>query len=223
MTPEKQEIERVHCNQCRQETKHFVVAKRVQRGNAPVDKNNPLCEISVSWVTTYTMLECCGCENVTLRRLFCFSEWAPDEYEEDYYPPPISRSMPIWNADLPDEWRELLKEVYAALHPNSGCLALMGTRTLVELYMNDQAGDVGGFAQKVKMLEQQGLISKPNKIFLETALDAGHAAAHRGHKPEIDELNQVMDIVENLLQGYVLVKTAENLKKKTPARNRKKK
>ena len=67
-------------------------------------------------------------------------------------------------------------------------------------------------------LEKQGLISKPNKEFLETALEAGHAAAHRGHKPKVDEVNQVIDIVENLLQSYVLVNVTEELKQKIPAR-----
>jgi len=209
-------ISKAHCNKCLQETKHFVVAERVNSGSESVDPRDPYCRHEVSWKTTYKMLECCGCENISLQRKFYFSEY--DEIEEEYYPPQISRQLPKWLNELPDEWCGLLKEVYLALHADSRRLALMGARTLIDLYMNEQLGDIGGFAQKIKKLELEGLISKPNKEILEAALDMGHAAAHRGHKARVNEVNQVIDIVENLLQNCVLTTAAENLKSKTPQR-----
>ncbi|WP_279455762.1 DUF4145 domain-containing protein [Aeromonas veronii] len=72
--------------------------------------------------------------------------------------------------------------------------------------------------KKLSTLEERGLISKPNKEYLEAALNAGHAAAHRAHKAKVAEVNQVIDIVENLLQNYVLKEAAKNLKAKTPSR-----
>jgi len=208
-------IQKVHCNKCLQETKHFIIAERISSGCQPAN-NDPHCEYEISWSTIYKMLECCGCENITMQRTFHFSEY--DEVEEEYYPPQISRKLPKWHNELPEEWSELLKEIYTALHADSRCLVLMGTRALVDLYLNEQLGDVGGFAQKIKKLEKEGLISKPNKIVLDAALEAGHAAAHRGYKAKVSEVNQVIDIVENLLQSYFLMSTAENLKAKTPLR-----
>ncbi|MGB5444810.1 MAG: DUF4145 domain-containing protein, partial [Psychromonas sp.] len=76
-----------------------------------------------------------------------------------------------------------------------------------------------GFAKKLACLKDKGLISEPNKEYLDAALEAGHAAAHRAHKASIAEVNQVIDIVENLLQNYVLKESAENLKTKTPSRS----
>ncbi len=208
-------IQKNHCNKCLQETKHFIVAERVSSGSQPAN-DDPHCEYEISWSTIYKMLECCGCENVALQRTFHFSEYS--EVEEEYYPPQISRKLPKWHNELPEEWYELLKEVYTALHADSRCLVLMGARALVDLYMNKQLGDIGGFAQKIRKLEEDGLISKPNKIVLDAALEAGHAAAHRGYKPKANEVNQVIDIVENLLQSYILTSTAEKLKEKTPSR-----
>ncbi|PHR29304.1 MAG: hypothetical protein COA36_03645 [Desulfotalea sp.] len=205
-----------HCNKCLQETNHFVIAMREHSDSESIDPHGPY---SIDWSTTFTMLECCGCENVTLKRRFYFSEWDDDEIK--YFPPQVSRQLPRWHDELPKEWVELIKEVYTALHADSRRLVLMGARALVDLYMNHQLGDTGGFQQKIKQLASEDLISKPNKECLEAALDAGHAATHRGYNPRVYEVNQVIDIVENLLQNYVLKSAAENLKEKTPARSEK--
>lgn len=213
MINEKFAIQKAHCNKCLQETKHFVIAERSNAGSECVDVFH---HIEVSWNTTYTMLECCGCEHISLQRKFYFSEY--DEIEIEYYPPQISRKIPKWCGELPSEWTELLNEVYLALHADSRRLALMGARALVDLYMSEKLGDIGGFSQKIKKLEADGLISKPNKSVLEVAFEVGHAATHRGHKAKANEVNQVIDIVENLLQSYVLEESADNLKSKTPQR-----
>lgn len=213
MNDEKLEIQKAHCNSCLQQTKHFIVAERCNEGSEIVDDGR----YEISWKTTYKMLECCGCENVSLQRKFYFSEY--DDVEVEYYPPQISRQIPKWSDELPPEWSELLKEVYLALHADSRRLALMGARTLVDLYMSEKLGDIGGFSQKIKKLETDGLISKPNKAVLDAALEVGHAATHRGHKARANEVNQVIDIVENLLQSHVLAASADNLKSKTPQRS----
>lgn len=212
MNDERLEIRKAHCNKCLRETKHFVVAERCNSGSEEVGNGH----YEISWKTTYKMLECCGCEDVSLQRMFYFSE--SDDVDVEYYPPQISRQIPKWSEELPREWSELLKEVYLALHADSRRLALMGARALVDLYMIEKLGDIGGFAQKIKRLETDGLISRPNKEVLDAALEIGHAATHRGHKARADEVNQVIDIVENLLQSHVLAASAENLKSKTPQR-----
>ncbi|BCO13546.1 hypothetical protein RIMD111065_19020 [Aeromonas hydrophila] len=219
MTDASMKIVKAHCNKCLHETKHLVVAERNNRGSEQADPNDPYAHYEISWCTTYTMLECCGCESVSLKREFYFSEW--DATEVEYYPPQVSRQLPRWYEELPGEMDELLQEVYSALHADSRRLALMGARTLVDMYMNEQLGDIGGFEKKLSVLEESGLISKPNKEYLDAALDAGHAAAHRAHKARVVEVNQVIDIVENLLQNYVLKEAAKNLKAKTPSRKSK--
>ena len=214
MEKEEMKIEKVHCNGCLHTTKHYVIAERVNADSECVDA---AMQIYMNWSTTYTMLECCGCANVTLRRKFYFFEW--EDIEIEYFPPAISRQLPRWHDSLPKEIQELLKEVYTALHADSRRLAIMGARTIVDLFMTDQVGDIGGFAKKLNELEIKGFVSKKNRKVLEAALEAGHAAAHRGHKPKTDEVSQVIDIVENLIQFYVLEESAKNLKGKTPLRS----
>lgn len=216
--PLKKIIERVHCNGCHQATRHLVVGQRTQDGFDPFE-DDP--SIGVSWSHRYTLLECQGCEAVVLRRIIWFSEW--DEAQETFFPPRISRIMPLWKDRLDKAQQSLLQEIYAALHADSPTLATMGARALVDMVMNDEVGDIGGFAAKMKEMKTSGVISQRNADTLEAALDAGHAAAHRGHRPHLDQVEQVMDIVENLLHTTILKNAASILKASTPKRAPKKK
>lgn len=209
---------KVHCNKCLQKTRHELVAERVKHGSEIYSDNlNPMYpDFEIMWRDTYRMLQCLGCENVTLQKEFWFSE--RDGVDEEFYPPRIARKLPDWHDDLPGEWEELLVEVYQALHTDSRRLAMMGARTLVDLYLNEQVGDIGGFAAKLKKLKDNNLISTPAKDILEAALDVGHAASHRAHKPSSKDVSQVIDIVENLLHQHTLVNTSEELRASTPRR-----
>ena len=96
---------------------------------------------------------------------------------------------------------------------------MMGARALIDMVMVDQVGDSGSFGQNLKQLHDGGFVSVRNREFLDAAFDAGSAAAHRGHTPDVYEVNAVMDIVENLLHSfYVLPRMAQNLKAITPPR-----
>lgn len=212
--------ERVHCNECGQETRHEVICEHGQHGSEPVDTGNPYDDVSVSWDTTHTMLECRGCGNVTLRRTYVFSEWNPGEAQIDYFPPHLFRKKPGWADELSKDEQSILTEVYAALASDSRRLALMGERTLVDMFIVRKIGDQGTFVQKLKKLEEQGYLSARNRDLLDAALNAGHAASHRGYLPNREQLSTVMDIVENLLQSDLLAKQVKQLRKATPKRKR---
>ena len=203
----------VHCNQCLRKTRHEVIAMRELEEQEDVEPG-----FWIDWITTYTMLECRGCGAVTLGRRLVSPTLNIDD--TNYYPPPISRQIPRWHYELPNDFRDLLKESYAALQAGSKRLAIMGARSLVDLFMNTAVGDVGGFQQKLDKLVKGGFLSKQNRDVLETALETGHAVVHRGHEPHRDDVNLVFDIVENLLQTMVLQNKSEQLKKRTPKRKK---
>ena len=215
MGPKSEEkIENVHCNRCLHTTKHFVVAERKKMETEENDEGH---ETSAVW--RYTMLECCGCGEATLREVF---DWSDEGVEEvNFYPPQVSRQQPRWQLALPYELRDLLKEIYSALHSDSRRLVLMGARTLVDIFMNDKVGDIGGFAPKLDALVKDGYLSIKSKDVLKAALEAGDAAAHRGYNPKRQEVIHVLDIVENLIQSYALEESAGSLKNTTPSRQRK--
>lgn len=218
MATDESKVVRAHCNSCGQATRHEVVAQRTGEIHDTVTWSDGRTE-GVVWHMTSEMLECCGCGTVTLRR----TDYCPDlsHEETEYYPPRVSRRFPHWFAGLPDmALRPLLREVYAALHADSRRLAMMGARALIDLVMLDKVGDTGTFGVKLDALVSNGYVSVLNREFLEAALEAGHAATHRGYEPTVDEINRVMDIIENLLQAvYVLKDAADKLKKATPKRS----
>jgi hypothetical protein len=87
--------------------------------------------------------------------------------------------------------------------------------------MLEKVGDIGSFAVKLEKLESEGFIGRKQKEFLSAVLDAGNAAAHRGHAASASEIEYAMDIVEHLLQAiYILEDAAQVLREKTPPRQR---
>lgn len=210
-----------HCNKCGQETKHDVLMERKHRASEMVDLHN---DIEVSWSTTYLMLECRGCEEVSL----CRTTWCSEDDPMDspppstYFPPRVSRHKPAWMDRLavPEEYECLLDEIYIALHADSRRLAAMGARALIDAYITRRVGDQGDFAKGLKKLVEKNHIREAQREIVAAAVDAGNASAHRGHCPSANDINVVIDIVENLIHNELLADPAAALRQTTPPRPR---
>ena len=133
MATGKSEALKAHCNQCRQTTNHRVLMCRVHTGSDD--------EQGFSWKTEYSMLECCGCDEVMLKRVHYFSE-DPDA-SVSFFPPPASRWVPKWRWKLPIPIAKLIGEVYTALQADGLSLAMMGARAIIETAMVKKVGASG--------------------------------------------------------------------------------
>lgn len=207
-----------HCNECGHETKHDLLIE-IDRSRSFGDDGYTV-EVGSRW----TVLQCRGCEDVSLKRFDWCSEDDPHDgpHRPTYFPPRVSRRKPAWIAhlDVPRGYVELLDEIYTALHADSRRLAMMGARALIDLVVVNAVGDKGSFANGLEALVSANLISKRDREIVEAAIDAGHASAHRGHQASPDEVNLVIDIVERLLQTELLASQARELKSNTPQRPR---
>lgn len=205
-----------HCNECGQETKHDVVHQADRRRTYDDDR------YSVDVGSVWKVLQCRGCEEVTLRRI----DWCSEDDPMDgpgpatYFPPRVSRRKPAWASryDLPSEYLGLLEETYTALHADSRRLAMMGARALIDAVIRRNAGEQPNFSRGLDALAAKYLISEQDRGIIEAAVDVGHASAHRGHKPTPDDVNVVIDIVERLIHTEILAEQAQELKKSTPPR-----
>jgi hypothetical protein len=203
---------RAACRRCLRTTKHLTLAMRETSHSEDVQGYGP-----IQWSDRYEMLECAGCESVTLRHTHWFSE-EPDVVVV-LYPPAVSRRSPNWKHKLPSRISSLMDEIYNALHSDSRRLALMGARTVLDIVLSEKIGEAGGFDSKLAKLEESGFVGTQSLEYLKAALEAGHAASHRGFDPKKDQLAHVMDIIENMLQTiYVLDQSAMELRKATPRR-----
>lgn len=220
-------IVKAHCNKCRGLTNSWVRAEHTVTGN-----DGP-----ISWSDSFEVLQCCGCDTLSVRQEHWFSEWDEMDYDEYgrlvmrpgikevYYPAPTLRVKPEWFDTLADEvLRNVLEELYAALNAGLNVLASVGARTLL-----DRAGYLlirdprGGFEGKLSALQTGGHISAQEKTTLEAVADAGSASAHRGYTPTVERLGHIVDIIENFLhRAFVLAGAAEEIRKATPARHKSK-
>lgn len=135
-----------------------------------------------------------------------------------------SLSIPPWHQNLAPIVQSLMEEVYYGLQKEMRVLPSIGLRTVIDVVCSELAGDIGGFVQKLNKLERDKHITPKNKELLESALEVGHASAHRGHFPELADLHSVLDIVNHLLKEvYILGPKSLRLKSVTPQRKRKNK
>lgn len=208
---------KAHCNLCRRETNHSELFKGEYSDEFTSE------DTRVRYSVTTRVLACRGCGTTVMQKNAWNSEGTAEPDEPRFYPPPSSRPIPPWLSRLSFEIYSFAHEVYGALNGGHLRLALIGCRTLLDLFILKHVGDVGTFAQKLDALETKGFVSEKNRTVLEVALDAGSAAAHRGHRPSAEDLSHVVDIVENLLQSVALKDRAKALRKSIPRYRRRRK
>jgi len=205
-----------HCNRCGDETQHFIVGAAERRRSSEEDR------YSVDWGTTWQLLQCCGCEEASMTRVNWCSEDDPYESRDtDYFPPRVSRQKPAWLTKHPElnDYIQLFEEIYTALHADSRRLAMMGARAVIDLAVARMLGeDPGNFTQGMNELVAANRMTSEERELIDAAFDAGSAAMHRGHQPEVDDVNTAIDIVERVVHAEVLKKKAKALADATPKR-----
>jgi hypothetical protein len=212
------ETTKAHCNKCGGATNHDLLA---------VEKQEDVSEEDDYYLDLYEMLKCRGCETVTMRHT---RKWGKDEPPSIvYYPPVISRRTPFWVYDdlyelvsleaVPRPICDLMGEVYTAVQNASLRLAAMGIRAALERVMIDRVGDGGSFKANMDAFQGAGYLSLRQAMSLDSILEAGHAAIHRGWEPSNNDIITLLDVAESLIETvYLHEHPARDLDKKLPKR-----
>jgi len=215
---------KAYCYNCGGERRAYV------RANHERSDSDHIVDFSI----TFTIAECCGCQSIFVQRRDWCSEWEGMEYhpvtgqimrtsgaEYTYWPPPTTREKPNWIDQLRDDTlRSVADEAYIALNAGLSVLSAIGMRTLLDRAMLLCVGDIGGFAQKLKKMVDEGYIGADEKAILEKTTDAGSAAAHRGYAPDPQSLSTIAETVENFLhKTFILPDAVKELSAKTPSRS----
>jgi hypothetical protein len=221
------------CPSCGPHRKADVLTRHVQ-GPDYDDERYPGDEDTID---DYRILKCRGCEGVYVQRVtFTYDvnlvgkddfdprtgEYNPQfDPTTTYWPAPRRRKPPDWLVKVSDQVvRGLLEEVYTALDADLRSIAAMGLRAALDRTF-DLAGahPADGFAQKLAVLEAHGVIAAKEKEVLVIITDAGSAAAHRGWKPEPEQLDNILDTTQGLLHRVALLgPAARKLKRRVPPR-----
>lgn len=120
------------CRRCMNPTRHDVLA--VKSVDDAVERDDGWDLISR---TTFSMVQCRGCEAVSLVEREDYPAYQGN-VRAYYYPPPLARRIPQWHyllAARDGEMRKLLEEVYSALRADTRRLALMGVRAIVDMLL----------------------------------------------------------------------------------------
>lgn len=219
-------VEKYFCNSCQQKTNHSI------RGDFSRTEDDPIAP--VSFFQQMLIVECRGCEHLSFVERTHISEDTDHVFDQDLqdwkevgifnetiYPPVTFRARPSWFDDLPDPTlREISQEIYTALHSSSMFLATFGARTMIDRLIVLTVGDKGNFDKGLKALMESQRLSQHERDILEPVLQAGHAAAHRGWVPTVEQFKTILDTVEGLLHRLlVLPKLAEELEEAVPKRH----
>ena len=202
----------VHCNRCHAETHHALRGECKKTDRCFDDASR----IEIQFSETYTLLQCQVCGQGRLQVVLWNSE--NDESPPTFFPPPECRRPPDWLKDIEQQLRALLKEVYAALDAGMYAIALMGIRSVLDVWVSSQTSGRKDFPKKLENLVQLGSLSAKQAEILKDVFDAGSAAAHRGYAPSLTDALAATEAVENLLHQHALVPRVEALKGNTPQR-----
>jgi hypothetical protein len=196
--------------------------------------------------TIWRILRCRGCYNVFCQTVFVFSEDSSCVINEigeiceilnettRYWPAPAKRTKPEWFDDLHhiesarEKLAKPLSELYGALDADLPMLSGIAVRTCFEIV----AESLGvprelTFKEKIKKLVEIGKLDASAQEAISTAIEAGHAATHRGWVPDPYDLKVLVDILEAFVADTVISparvqrmgEEAARLKKRIPTRN----
>lgn len=126
---------------------------------------------------------------------------------------------PDWLHSLQEPLREVMDEVYRGVDLDLRAISAMGIRAVIDMVLVALVGDVGGFEKKLNQMVAKGLLTEMSRPHMLAAIEAGNAAAHRGHIPDRVDVLTLLKICENLLYEHLIMPgQALRLRANTPAR-----
>ncbi len=210
-----------YCRKCSQHTDAEKNAEILAKHSSYFESDDGYVDAT----TYYYVIRCEGCEQISFLEEFYFSEdEPPDRPRITYWPPKELRRRPSWLNDIwePRSVRLLFDELYKALDQDARVLAGIAVRTIFDgIAAHLNIDETKPFADKLKDLVANGDISKRERDSLEVLVDAGNAAAHRGWRPNANELNQLVDILEHFAKRVLFIdNNAKVLKPKIPPKTK---
>jgi hypothetical protein len=193
-------------------------------------------EDHASGYARHSILKCRGCEIVYIQLAESCSEDNIQHYDDNgdlhviypenyrYWPAPLKREMPKWiyEYEIDNDLLKLIYEMYSAFNKELSVLSAIGVRTVF-----DRASQLLGvssyhtFSDKIKNLNERGLIGVDEGDCLEVLIDAGGAAAHRGWRPSPGQLDTMVSALETFLhRSFVLSGALKKLKEEVPSRKK---
>jgi hypothetical protein len=178
---------------------------------------------------TYRILECDGCHDHYIQtECWCSEDYHDEPPRLEHWPIYLKYQPPSWLKDvypIDSELHTILTELYSAASHDLHVCAAIAIRTAFDRAAQKLRVDPSGtFNQKLDQLESKGYLGVLDKVVLNTIVNAGNAAAHRGWKPKADELKTLIASLESFIhRAFILNDAVNKIKKRVPAKPKTKK
>ena len=95
----------------------------------------------------------------------------------------------------------------------------MGIRAALESVMRDKVGDKENFRKYIEAFRECGYLTLRDEGMVNTVIEAGHAASHRGWNPTSENILTALEILDALIvKIYHHEPRAERLEREVPPR-----
>ncbi|MBB4727928.1 DUF4145 domain-containing protein [Xanthomonas arboricola] len=205
------EVIRSPCRSCGRHTKNAVLHQVTQETD-PSEYHER---------TDWQIVQCLGCDTISLRYVNTDYEVFVDGFDEDagpeqqtfVYPVSIADHQSIKRTgDMPDIIRRIYRETLSAIGFEALLLGSIGLRACVEAVCNHLEISGSNLQRRIDQLQRQGHISDSDRKRLHVIRFMGNDAAHEITEPKYGELIVALEIVEHLLNSlFVLSKKAKDL------------
>jgi hypothetical protein len=220
-------IYKVLCQQCKHETNHIVLYSIKSSGSELWGD-----DAEYQWVTTYEVVKCQGCDEISFRQ--CDSD--SESYDEEgyystitLYPKRTKETINIKSYhSIPHNIKRLYQETINCYNNDIMTLCAAGVRALVEgICLNkkikdgeisylDKNGNIKtkrsrDLQGKINGLYENGILTKDNAASLNEHRYLGNEAIHELSLPSKEELSLAITIIEHILDSIyeIPIKTFE--------------
>jgi uncharacterized protein DUF4145 len=231
----------VYCNSCGGNRTHTVLKSVKVDLHWDEGDEHGNC---IDWYNDCEILECKGCNTITFKHEVWDSETGYD-YDgpiiaTTFYP---NRNLGQIKEDVewsvPDNLRGIYKEIISSFNMNNFILSAAGLRALIEGICAEQGIKKGmalrpveGGGEELKKVDaldgkinglcENGILSKRNTDILHGFRFLGNDAVHKLDRPNKEELQIAIRILEHLIDEiYVIPNEGERLKKLSETRKAK--
>lgn len=213
---ESNKIDKILCPSCARVTNHEIAWKAKEK---KVEDD----EIGIWESTSYDVLQCLGCETVSLRREYMFSEDLNMRHingEWIAFPnvtmwPKTSHRMLKQKqfSTIPPEIRRIYQETIDAYNLELPTLCAAGIRAIIERVCNNNDIKENDLEKKINSLLERGIITKIVAEGLHENRILGNTALHESKLFGDEELTTAINLIESLLEMMYETKNRTSLLK----------
>lgn len=193
-----------YCLRCNFETNHNILSKH----NFRSDNDD------YDYAINYMIIECLGCERISMREEFIDiesafpnenGEWIPDITVETY-PKKLRAKRKLENIHiLPNKIKTVYEEAIKAY--NADCFILTGVafRAIIEAICLEEEIPGRNLEKKINALVRNKLITEKESKRLHSIRFIGNDSVHEMKVPREESLQIVLNIIEHLLNNLYLI------------------